>query len=1596
VLNSGMVIFGTNTAAAGSNSSLGTGSLVLNGGTAKFSGSVSGSNGFYNPISVQSASTISGGGQLGGVITGTGQLTFGLGSGNMIFFGPSNQFTGYTGLLEMGTATGLLGFTNSNGGTGVGLDLGTASASFAYTSGNATVNFASLAGGASTILGGDRKIGASNNVTFSIGYGGQSTVFAGTIKDTSNSTTSTATVALTLVGGTLALTGTNTYKGQTTISAGTLMIGNGTSTGTFGTGAVVNNSVLVLNRTDTAYTPSNAMSGTGSLINNGTGVVTLTGNNSYSGGTTVNFGVLQTDNATSGMGTATVTVNSGGAIGGTGVIGAPVSVQTGGIIAPGDAGVSHGQGFGVGTLTAQSVTAASGGIFNYEFGSAANDLLNITTANGLSVTNDGINLYQANSVNAFDTNGVYNIFQFPSPFTGTVSPSGFLNVLNAVGGVTYTWGTSGNDITLTISGGATSTSWNNTAGGSWAVSSNWTGGVPNGIGASATLGTILAAPGTVSLGGSETVGSLVFNNTSGGAGNSYIVAQTNLTDTLVIDNGGPTGLGSITVSNGNQMIAAPVGLNSNLSLAVSNASNTLTVSGPISGGGTITDASAGVVVFSGNNSYSGGTMLLSGTLDVGAGGTSGSLGTGNVTDGGALVFNLSGPTTIANVITGGGSLTQAGTGTLTLTSSNGYTGTTNINAGTLQYGTGVPGALNTGKVAFGGTGGTLDINGNSVSLASITGSVGSIDNVSAGGTATVTISNGSTNTFGGTINNTTGTVALVKSSGGILALTGSNAYSGGTTISAGAIKVSGSSALGTGPVTVVSGSGLQLANGAVVSNQIFTDVGGTAELEDVPDAGAIATISGPINILSGATGQQLRLATTHTNTLGVPDSTLQLTGATNFGSQVIFTRGNFIYANSGTMTTGSSLIVGRGSSGSVANLTIESNASITSNGASLNGNNSTSDALQTSVTIQDNGVFNVGTGTMNIDDSRVNTSSPQVNLTMSGNAELAAGGFTILSSSIGPVTLTVLGGTLKANANDPAGGQWFPQLANNGGGSPITANIGTGVNLDNGGFGITVGEQFGDAGSGSFNFIGSGTTSIKSLNAYSGNDTVTGGTLVIADNSGFALGFGSQVTLNAGSTLASDPAVPDANITQNVVPGTGTQTIAPGKAGSIGTFTLNGGLTTANTTTLNFDLGTGAGPIITTGDILTFGSGTFTIGSGTMLSFGGTPIGGDDYRLITGSIGGINLANFSLPSIPGLGLSLSTSVDPGSIDLVVVQTGPASLTWNNAGADNLWNTTSSNWNSGASNTTYSNGALVTFNDNNPSNTAGNYNVTLNTTVSPGSVTVNNSNGNYVIGGTGSIAGTTALSKSGSSKLTLNTVNTYTGGTTVSAGTLVAGVTGALPSGAVSITGGTLQLATSTGLATLTSLAISGTGTFDINNNHVIINYGAGPDPITSIMALLNAGFNGGAWNGLGGIDSSAVASNSGYSVGYADSADPGNPAGLASGTLEIAFTLLGDSNLDKAVNGVDFGILAANFNKGVTGWDKGDFNYDNAVNGVDFGALAANFNKGASAASAADWVALEQFAAANGLLADVPEPASIGLLAAGACGLMARRRRSAK
>jgi hypothetical protein len=209
------------------------------------------------------------------------------------------------------------------------------------------------------------------------------------------------------------------------------------------------------------------------------------------------------------------------------------------------------------------------------------------------------------------------------------------------------------------------------------------------------------------------------------------------------------------------------------------------------------------------------------------------------------------------------------------------------------------------------------------------------------------------------------------------------------------------------------------------------------------------------------------------------------------------------------------------------------------------------------------------------------------------------------------------------------------------------------------------------------------------------------------------------------------------------------------------------------------------------------------------------------------------------------------------------------------------------------------------------------------------------------------------------------------------------------------TGGLTITANSAATNTLNALTIDGNGTLNLTNNALYINYGSSPDPTTSIRAYLVSGYNGGHWNGPG-ISSFSAAANDNYAVGYADGAD-GVVSGLSSGQIEIKYTLYGDTNLDGTVNSIDFGNMAANFGKSGKVWDQGDFDYNGTVNSIDFGLLAGNFGKSASGAAVAlpssDWAALDAFAAANGLTADVPEPGSAALALMTGMGFLARRHR---
>ncbi len=141
----------------------------------------------------------------------------------------------------------------------------------------------------SSVIGRDvivRKVNKDLLFTVDEGAAAQDLIFNGSFGTTSTLMTKAG-------AGTMVITSAVTYT-DTVVSGGTLQIGTGATTGNLGSGTVTNNATLAFNRSDT-YTVSAAISGTGSVVQNGSGTLVLAGTNTYLGDTIVNSGILEVD-----------------------------------------------------------------------------------------------------------------------------------------------------------------------------------------------------------------------------------------------------------------------------------------------------------------------------------------------------------------------------------------------------------------------------------------------------------------------------------------------------------------------------------------------------------------------------------------------------------------------------------------------------------------------------------------------------------------------------------------------------------------------------------------------------------------------------------------------------------------------------------------------------------------------------------------------------------------------------------------------------------------------------------------------------------------------------------------------------------------------------------------------------------------------------------------------------------------------------------------------------------------------------------------------------------------------------------------------------
>ena len=197
--------------------------------------------------------------------------------------------------------------------------------------------------------------------------------------------------------------------------------------------------------------------------------------------------------------------------------------------------------------------------------------------------------------------------------------------------------------------------------------------------------------------------------------------------------------------------------------------------------------------------------------------------------------------------TGGVTLTTSGPGTTALNAANTYSGPTNIDSGTLYLG-------NAGALPADGTvnisqGATLDIGGNNVAIASLNGA-GTVDNNNPNNTGNYTLTLGGNNangTFNGAIEDSVGTLALVKNGTGTLTLGGANTFSGGLTLNNGTLNLNNLSGAGIGTLTVNDGSVDMTSAVSALDNNLQLN-GGTVNLSN-----EFMDVNGAINITGSAT-----------------------------------------------------------------------------------------------------------------------------------------------------------------------------------------------------------------------------------------------------------------------------------------------------------------------------------------------------------------------------------------------------------------------------------------------------------------------------------------------------------------------------------------------------------------------------------------------------------------------------------------------------------------------------------------------------------------------------------------------------------------------
>ena len=724
--------------------------------------------------------------------------------------------------------------------------------------------------------------------------------------------------------GTLTLSGTNTFSGGVNLSAGTLNINSaqalGSGTFTIGAGTTIDNTrgsnVTLSGNVNQVWSGEFTFKGS-DYLNMGTGTVHLVGNVT-----------IKSEYALWGF-------ESGGIISGTGSlsIGKPYYIDpssSADVTLTGVNTYSGGTNVVMGSLKFSS--GSLGTVGQISVGNPDNTA-ELIWASGNTQDISARLTFVDNQHAWFNTNG--NNVTFASSF-GNAKYAGFnkegAGTLTLLGSNTYTGGTLVSAGTLVL-GHATDTLADASylwlfSGSTLDIGSNsdtvsevklWYEGcsivgtgtltsssfVVATTSGTSTISAHLAGPGSLTK---SEAGTLLITSSASYTGGTIVTGGTltlgHATNTLantgaVTVSGGILDIGAnsdtvgvVTLSSGS--ITGTTGTLTGSSYTVSNTSGTTTISANLGGSAALTKSGAGALTLSGANTYTGGTTVSAGTLTL-ADGTNALADTGAVTVSGGIlsigeesetvgaltissgsvygfagtltassygVNNSSGTVRITAIWGGGGVLTKSGAGTLDLLSANTFWGGTTITGGVLSF---ANGSL--------GSSGNITVNGGTLQWAT-----GNTQDVSArlalanGGSATLdTVANNVTlaNAFGGSKMS-----SLKKIGAGTLTLSGANTYAGVTTIDAGKLVVSSlgdgvsASSLGTAglaPANLVLATGVTLgyAGAGETSGRGFT-MASSATI-DASGAGALAFSSAAKVAFSNSTSART-LTLTGTNT----------------------------------------------------------------------------------------------------------------------------------------------------------------------------------------------------------------------------------------------------------------------------------------------------------------------------------------------------------------------------------------------------------------------------------------------------------------------------------------------------------------------------------------------------------------------------------------------------------------------------------------------------------------------------------------------------------------------------------------------------------